>query len=229
MANPRPGFLDSDSDSDSSHVLQQQPQASHSRPRDVLIFDHLVPPKNSEEGSFLHSHYVPPWTDPRWQDDGPDRAQSNWPIKNGVLDRVRPALLVGDQPSNPTPYAQRFGTFPGRSDGRSRTSPTRSHSRRLLLDETVQTGKQLFEHLEQSTFGRLEDYMASERPDLKALDDTEQRYMQAYQELILDEQWQGILFAYLTMDEVSWLIMRNFFLINMWSLVAYRWKPLCDG
>lgn len=165
-----------------------------------------IPPKRQDEGDFEHAHYVPPWMDPNWEDEGPARGASDFPIRNGLLDRVRPALLAQDQIKNPTPNAKRWGIFHGRADGRSRTSPTRSDSRQLPLDHTVQTGKQVFDELERSVRGQhgrdLDEYMTSERPDLKTLDEREQRYMQAYQELIIDEHWQGALFGNLTMDEV---------------------------
>ncbi|KAF9769901.1 hypothetical protein IL306_012608, partial [Fusarium sp. DS 682] len=158
-------------------------------------------------GSFDHVHYYPPWTDPDWQDEGPGRDSSIFDIKDNVLDRLRPALLPRDHFRKPTIYAQRFGIFPGRTDGRSRTSPTRAESRKLFPASTdIQNGKQLFgrfEELAKAANEHVDDYMERTRPDMQKLDETEQQFMQQYEDLILDENWQTILFGSLTMDEIQ--------------------------
>lgn len=162
------------------------------------------PPK---DGSWKHVRYIPPWTDPEWQDDGPTRMNSDWKIRDHVLDRLRPALLVQDQTQNPTAYARRFGIFPGRTDGRSRTSPTRSESRILFPGQNlgIKTGKELsdkFQSLADQQNVPLDDYMIDHVPDMQDVDEVEQQYMQAYEELVTDEYWQGVLFRDMTMDDV---------------------------
>ncbi|KAF4988516.1 hypothetical protein FDECE_15003 [Fusarium decemcellulare] len=164
-----------------------------------------TPAKNPGSGSWDNIQYVPVWTDPHWQDEGPLRDKSDFKIKHSLIDRLRAAILTRDQFKQPTKYAQRFSIFPGRSDGRSRTSPTRADSRQLFPAlAQVKTGKQLFERFEQLAGDRpVEDFMEQERLDMKALDETEQQYMQQYEDLIVDEHWQTILFGSLTMDELT--------------------------
>ncbi|KAM5354217.1 hypothetical protein ACJ41O_000867 [Fusarium nematophilum] len=150
--------------------------------------------------------YIPAWTDPSWQDEGHERQNTDWKIQEEFFDRLRPAQLAKDQFKQPTKYAHRFSIFPGRGDGRSRTSPTRSESRQIWPGGEVETGKELFDRFEQLAWqaGRpVEDYMAEERLDMKKLDEASQKYMQMYEDLILDENWQHILFGSMTMDEVS--------------------------
>ncbi|CAM1511014.1 Fc.00g085270.m01.CDS01 [Cosmosporella sp. VM-42] len=220
--------VDSDDDSDYNPLPTPQPAPGNiaANPPGQNLNPHLpnlaqanakvyVPPKQNVEGSFKYAHYVPAWTDPEWKDDGPERQKSDWSIKNGLVDRVRPALLARDQLRNPTPYAQRFGIFPGRDDGRSRTSPTRADSRflfgDLLFGGDVRTGKELFDRLGEVAQEKgipVEEFMASEKPQLKTMPQLEQAYMLAYQELLVDEYWQGVCFGNLTMDE---LIANNHF------------------
>jgi hypothetical protein len=116
-------------------------------------------------------------------------------------------LLPRDNFSNPTIYAQRFGIFPGRTDGRSRASPTRSESRKLFNVTTdIKTGKQLFDRFDElakNAGQHVDDYMEQARPDMQKMNDADQKYMQQYDDLLIDEHWQNILFGSLTMDEVS--------------------------
>jgi hypothetical protein len=175
-----------------------------------------LPRKERVQGSYKYIQYRPVWTDPEWQDNGPEREKAPsgskkkknvFEILDPVFDRLRPALLPRDAFSNPTIYAQRFSIFPGRTDGRSRTSPTRSDSRKLFPANTnIQTGKQLFDRfgeLANDAGQHVDDYMDDARPDMQNLNETEQQYMQQYEDLLIDEHWQNILFGSLTMDEVS--------------------------
>lgn len=161
----------------------------------------------TQGGSFDFVLYCPAWTDPNWQDEGPERDASVFDIKDSVFDRLRPALLPRDNFQKPTVYAQRFGIFPGRTDGRSRTSPTRSESRQIFpASSDIRTGKELFgrfEDLAKEANEHVDDYMERTRPDMQKLDETEQRFMQQYEDLVIDENWQTILFGSMTMDEVS--------------------------
>ncbi|KAF5620473.1 hypothetical protein F52700_11201 [Fusarium sp. NRRL 52700] len=161
----------------------------------------------TQGGSFDFVHYCPAWTDPDWQDEGPKRDASVFDIKDSVFDRLRPALLPRDHFQKPTVYAQRFGIFPGRTDGRSRTSPTRAESRQIFpASSDIRNGKELFgrfEDLAKAENEHVEDYMERTRPDMQKLDETEQRFMQQYEDLVIDENWQTILFGSMTMDETN--------------------------
>lgn len=164
-----------------------------------------IPRKNPEDGKWEYLYYVPPWMDPNWRDDGPERPEwqkSDMPINDTVLDRVRPALLIQDHMSNPTQYSQRFGIFPGRSDGRSRTSPTRTEKRKLKVEGHDLTGKEICNRIdaEAHKHGKSAEDL---EPDLESLSPTAQAYVQAYQDLLIDEYWQGLVFGNRTMDEVS--------------------------
>ncbi|KAL5605375.1 hypothetical protein FOVSG1_005522 [Fusarium oxysporum f. sp. vasinfectum] len=138
-------------------------------------------------GSLDFVHYCPAWTDPNWQDEGPERDASLFDIKDSVFDRLRPALLPRDHFKKPTIYAQRFGIFPGRTDGRSRTSPTRAESREIFpASSDIRNGKELFgrfEDLAKAANEHVDDYMERTRPDMKKLGETEQRFMQQYEDL----------------------------------------------
>ncbi|KAM0264177.1 hypothetical protein ACHAPA_008361 [Fusarium lateritium] len=166
-----------------------------------------APTKRAAQGGYDYIQYCPAWTDPDWQDEGPEREKSVFNIQDKVFDRLRPALLPRDQFRQPSIYAHRFSIFPGRTDGRSRTSPTRTDSRHLFpANAEVKTGKQLFgrfEELAQQAGEHVDDYMERTRPDLQKLDETEQQYMQQYEDLLVDENWQSILFGSLTMDQVQ--------------------------
>ncbi|KAF5533762.1 hypothetical protein FMEXI_11647 [Fusarium mexicanum] len=157
--------------------------------------------------SFDFVHYCPAWTDPAWQDEGPERDASLFDIKDSVFGRLRPALLPRDHFKKPTVYAQRFGIFPGRTDGRSRTSPTRAESRQIFpASSDIRNGKELFgrfEDLAKAANEHVDDYMERTRPDMQKLDETEQRFMQQYEDLVVDENWQTILFGSMTMDELQ--------------------------
>ncbi|KPM40329.1 hypothetical protein AK830_g6213 [Neonectria ditissima] len=163
------------------------------------------PPKKARDGNWDHTQYAPVWTDPEWEDDGPARQQSDWPIKDAAMSRIRPAMLARDQIQNPTEYAKRFGIFHGRSDGRSRTSPTRTESRKLFPSGNVRTGKDLFDRLEGLAAERglrMDDFMADERIDMTKMNQADQQCMERYEDLLIDEFWQGQLFGDLTMDEM---------------------------
>lgn len=169
-------------------------------------FRHPQTPFKPVGSGWDHVRYVPPWTDPDWHDDGREREQTDFKIRD-FFDRLRPAVHPKDQYRRPTKYAQRFSIFPGRLDGRSRTSPTRADSRQLFpATGDIRTGKDLFDGLDYSAAQRgqhIDEYMASSRPDMQQGTETEQRCMQQYEDLIIDENWQSILFGNLTMDEVS--------------------------
>ncbi|RSM12711.1 hypothetical protein CDV31_006178 [Fusarium ambrosium] len=149
--------------------------------------------------------YIPPWMDPDWQDEGQQRERTDFKI-NDFFDRLRPAINPKDSYKRPTKYAERFSIFPGRLDGRSRTSPTRAASRQLFPPiGDIKTGKNLFDNLDYSAAQQgvsIDEYMTDARPDMRRGTETEQWYMQQYENLIIDENWQSILFGNLSMDEI---------------------------
>lgn len=163
-------------------------------------------PSKSVGNAWDHVRYVPPWTDPDWQDEGQERERTDFKIVD-FFDKLRPAVHPKDQYKHPTKYAQRFSIFPGRLDGRSRTSPTRASSRKLFpATADIKTGKDLFDRLKESATKEkktLDEYMTSKRPDMQRGTEAEQRFMQQYEDLLIDENWQSILFGNLTMDEAS--------------------------
>ncbi|WAO90628.1 Hypothetical protein NCS54_00806400 [Fusarium falciforme] len=155
-------------------------------------------PSKTVGNAWDHVRYVPPWTDPDWQDEGQQRDRTDFKIVD-FFDKIRPAVHPKDQYKQPTKYAQRFSIFPGRLDGRSRTSPTRANSRKLFpATADIKTGKDLFDSLDYSAAqdGKtIDEYMASARPDMQRGTETEQRCMQQYEDLIRAEE-------YLTMQDV---------------------------
>lgn len=216
-----PGVSGSDSDSDYCPVPQPRQHTTaqaRGNPHDpdlrMVNSTSAIPRKSAEEGSWRYTQYVPQWMDPTWRDDEAERKELDWPITDGLMDRVRPALLAQDQMSNPTQYSQRFGIFPGRSDGRSRTSPTRAESRIVFKEGNIRTGKGFFRVIDDEAHTRgtsSEEFMSSERPDLQDLGPMVQSCVNAYQELLIDEYWQELIFGQLTMDEVRLLrsILKN--------------------
>ncbi|RBR23904.1 uncharacterized protein FIESC28_03214 [Fusarium coffeatum] len=190
--------------SSSQPSRKQPPDGSPSLPEHGSRYP--IPRKASVQGSYEYIHYRPIWTDPTWQDKGPARDKTAFKICDPIFDRLRPALLPRDNFSNPTIYAQRFGIFPSRTDGRSRASPTRSESRKLFNVSTdIKTGKQLFDRFDElakDAGQHVNDYMEQARPDMQKMNDTDQKYRQQYEDLLIDEHWQNILFGSLTMDEI---------------------------
>ncbi|KAM0425128.1 hypothetical protein ACHAPT_009688 [Fusarium lateritium] len=153
---------------------------------------------------WKHVRYHPAWTDPDWHDEGKERDKTDFKIAN-FFDRLRPALLPKDQYKQPTKYAHRFSIFPGRLDGRSRASPTRADSRKLFpANGDVKTGQELFDRFEKmaAIHGQdVDEFMDEARLDMQQGTEIEQQYMQQYEDLLIDENWQTILFGNLTMDE----------------------------
>lgn len=165
----------------------------------------LTPQRVAWGGSRKYVRYVPAWTDPDWKDNGPERENSEWKIRNGFMDRVRPAMLASDMFKNPTEYAKRFGIFPGNTDGRSRMSPTRATSRKVEINGETHTGKEVFEQLEglaNRSGKHVEDYLAEEKLDLKKMSESDQKFMQTYEGLLIDEFWQAMVLGNMTMSEV---------------------------
>ncbi|PNP50741.1 hypothetical protein THARTR1_08362 [Trichoderma harzianum] len=118
-------------------------------------------------------------------------------------------MLDTDRAKNPTKYAVRFGIFPGRSDGRSCTSPTRSTERfREIRDESggSLTGRDLaskLEKLSQRSGLHIDDYLTSQSSNSILNDGPQERdYIKAFDKLLIEEFWQGCLFGDMTMDEL---------------------------
>lgn len=102
-----------------------------------------APVKLLVDGDFKYVDYIPVWTHPEWDDNFiVDKATGKVERKIFGMDtsmKRRPALLQADEIRNPTPYARRWGIEPGRTDGRSRLSPTDSSTRRTGLSEPLVT------------------------------------------------------------------------------------------
>jgi len=102
------------------------------------------PPKKKKDpstGKWRYFEYIPEWTDPDFDDKweffpGEEKMR---PKVGDVFHNLRPALLLRDTLFNPTEYAKRYGINPDASQGRSRTSPTFSQTRRVGLGALHQT------------------------------------------------------------------------------------------
>ncbi|KAK0767018.1 hypothetical protein N5P37_000748 [Trichoderma harzianum] len=112
--------------------------------------------------------YVPSWTAPGWKDDTDARNGTDFAVRDPVKDVVRPMMLDTDRAKNPTKNAVRFGIFPGRSDGRSCTSPTRSAERFMATRDASGcglTGRDLASKIEEQAQRRglhIDDYLTSQ-------------------------------------------------------------------
>lgn len=154
--------------------------------------------------------HVPLWTAPGWKDDAGARNGTDFAVRDPVKDVLRPMMLDTDKAKNPSKNAVRFGIFPGRSDGRSCTSPTRSAARLTAARDGVGrslTGRDLTSKLEELARKRglhIDDYLTSRSFDTIPNDEPQEReYLKAFDELLIEEFWQGCLFGDMTMDEVS--------------------------
>ncbi|KAI9163812.1 hypothetical protein HJFPF1_05439 [Paramyrothecium foliicola] len=153
-----------------------------------------IPQSASERGAGKNfttkPHYwMPFWSAPDWNDDETMYADNGAPITKDPLNRVRPAMREEDEARKPTEYARRFGIFPDRSDGRSRASPTRSGFRDIHAPGGGSySGQDVVNYFQQGTYGQ--------NPAL------DQAMTREYEDLTMDEYWQGILFGDMTTDEV---------------------------
>lgn len=153
--------------------------------------------------------HVPSWTAPSWKDDAAARKGTDFAVNDPVMDMLRPMMLDTDKAKNPSKHAVRFGIFPGRSDGRSCTSPTRSATRLMASrDKSGRslTGRELTNKLEELARRRglhVDDYLTSQPSDILQQDGNQEReYVKAFDELLIEEYWQGCLFGDMTMDEL---------------------------
>ncbi|RFU76815.1 hypothetical protein TARUN_5401 [Trichoderma arundinaceum] len=161
---------------------------------------------------------VPLWTTPGWNDDAAARNGTDYTVRDPVMDVLRPMMLDTDKAKNPSTHAIRFGIFPGRSDGRSCTSPTRSATRLIASRDGSGrkfTGRELTRKLEELAQRRglhIDDYLNSQSPEtLQQIDYQESDSIKAFDELLIEEFWQGCLFGDMTMDE---LLAGNYFEIG---------------
>lgn len=172
------------------------------------------PPKDLESGSWEFVQYVPEWTDPQWADpallverDKPEPSRT-LPLEKSL----RPAQLAKDAMYNPTPYAKRFGVFPGRTDGRSRLSPTADGKRQLFVKPNGQTetvtaedATGLFLELAKSRNMHPENLLDHliEPPNYQQLNETDRFVVDFMEDLRQDQNWQSIFFMDMTTDEVG--------------------------
>jgi hypothetical protein len=181
---------------------------------------HPAPTKLFFEGDFSFVEFIPPWTHPEWDDNyitvkgkhGPEKKI----INNDVNRNRRPALLPRDESKNPTPYARRWGIHGGRTDGRSRLSPSKSSTRRVGLPHPQKTddGRLKYfvtgEDLANEIGVQATNYGISLTEYLTMVDfvqdGNEPRYA-AFLELQAmiqdDEDYQRMMFYDMTTDEVS--------------------------
>ncbi|KAI8957191.1 hypothetical protein F5Y11DRAFT_103275 [Daldinia sp. FL1419] len=107
-----------------------KPGATPDRPSDHVINPKKVPkPPNS--GSWEHTWYIPEWSHPNFRPDltvSYTRGFQSIGTRDPFI-KLYPALRPEDSVRNPTPWAKRFGIFPGNLNGRSRLSPTLSATR----------------------------------------------------------------------------------------------------
>ncbi|KAL6801764.1 hypothetical protein J3E68DRAFT_434835 [Trichoderma sp. SZMC 28012] len=162
--------------------------------------------------------YVPSWTAPGWKDDADARNGTNFAVRDPVKDTLRPMMLDTDRAKNPTKNAVRFGIFPGRSHGRSCTSPTQSAERFMTTRDVTScglTGRDLARKIEEQAKRRglhIDDYLTSQSSNSILNDGPQEReYVKAFDELLIEEFWQGCLFGDMTMDE---LLAGNYFEIG---------------
>lgn len=148
-------------------VADAEIEAAGPRWEDVAPWEKPLPRKlqmagdapNPDDWDFVE--FIPPWTDPDWKEDiEVDRegygVGGQVPLRD-VFQRLRPAILPQDAMRNPTPSAQRWGINVDRTpQGRSGTSPTRSTTRTVVLDNPESdTGEQ--------SFVTVDDYEQDER------------------------------------------------------------------
>ena len=84
--------------------------------------------------------YVPSWTHPNHSDSVIVQYDGKRFLRGTAdpLPLLRPAMLASDVLRNPTPYATRFGIHPDEIGGRSRLSPSASHTPNPLEDYQTQ-------------------------------------------------------------------------------------------
>lgn len=143
-----------------------------------------------------------------------DYAKDSRPIRNLPLLRIlRPAQLATDAAHNPTPFARRFGIHPGRTDGRSRLSPTSDVRRQLPLPEgsnrppTFVTATAVLDQLKQLARAQnrdAEDLLQelAEPANFARLGKNDQFMVQFLTSIYDDYDWQSLIFADMTTDEV---------------------------
>ncbi|KAH6610130.1 hypothetical protein Trco_000150 [Trichoderma cornu-damae] len=173
---------------------------------------------SSSSRSALPAIHVPLWTTPGWKDDAAARSGTDLAVRDPILDTLRPMMLDTDRARNPSRHAVRFGIFPGRSDGRSCTSPTRAATRligsRAGSCRTL-TGRELTNKLEELARRRglhLDDYLTSRASGTLQQDGQQElEYLKAFDQVLIEEFWQGCLFGDMTMDE---LLAGNYFEIG---------------
>ncbi|KAL7963696.1 hypothetical protein V8C34DRAFT_319393 [Trichoderma compactum] len=183
--------------------------SSNSTDPNSLSFCTIKSENNLPLRDNMPSLYVPSWTAPGWKDDPDARNGTDFAVRDPVKDVLRPMMLDTDRARNPTKNAVRFGIFPGRSDGRSCTSPTRSAERLMAIrDESggSLTGRDLTSKLERLAQRRglhIDDYITAQSSSTTSNDGPQEgEYIKAFEKLLVEEFWQGCLFGDMTMDEL---------------------------
>ncbi|WYZ44785.1 hypothetical protein EsH8_VIII_000101 [Colletotrichum jinshuiense] len=185
-------------------------------PHAPLITTKPPPPKLMNRGAWNYIQYIPPWTDPMWDGDYTVALGKHDHLvrSKNVFEHIRPAQLPQDRSQNPTAMAVRFGIYPGRKDGRSRLTPTRSTFRKFKVDGVVRddvTGKYIEQEAEAlaKSYGLdgidelLDKYSQMNRKDPGSVSVRDMYVLQAMQEMQDDEDWQSLHFAGMTTHETD--------------------------
>ncbi|TDZ74834.1 hypothetical protein CTRI78_v000224 [Colletotrichum trifolii] len=186
-------------------------------PHAPLVGAKPPPAKAHNRGSWVFVEFVPEWTDDLWQDNNFETAGGRVVRSYDPLRYLRPAQLPHDQLQNPTAMALRYGVFPGRIDGRSRLTPTRSTFRRVatgdgsidkLQGRSIETEA---ESIAQAVyFDSVESLLSSYSSTMHkilgndvTLPDRDASILETMQSMQDDEDWQSILFSGATTNELA--------------------------
>ena len=145
---------------------------------------------------------------PRWLDDSWDTDVRQ--IQPHALKGLRPAILDKDHVRNPTFMAKRFGIAMDRQDGRSCTTPTTEKGLAGAQDNgdafNFQDAQQWAANFA-NNHGRYRADVDWRKINLDATDDPRgQRRLEAYKELLDEQDYQSVLFRDVTTDEVGLLL-----------------------
>ncbi|KAL0944767.1 uncharacterized protein CTRU02_202654 [Colletotrichum truncatum] len=176
------------------------------------------PPKLEHSGDWKFIEFIPEWTDPLWYDSKLEVEASDPHHRiirpHNLLRHLRPAQLPMDRIHNPTAMALRYGIFPGRTDGRSRMTPTRSTFRRFAVEGVprddihgLYIAQQAKALAVRSGVGDVDDllkkYSAMDSNARSRISARDEFVLQAMQDMQDDEDWQSTFFFGITTNDVS--------------------------
>jgi hypothetical protein len=157
---------------------------------------------------------IPPWLHAEWIDTNDQtgwRAETGFKITDPLVDIVRPALRYDDPDKGPSEYALRFGIFPGREDGRSCVSPPPETSWPCHFaghdPDSFVSGQDNLDFLTGIVGSRACQKYLNTRgqgpAEAGGENDACKRLLQIYDQIKIEEGWQGIIFGDITTNEVS--------------------------